>query len=119
MKEVETVVEVICKACFPYICTHWEVPPCERIKLCKALADSVDEITNAYKLAGYLPVEEAHKTEQPDLREAVAQYLFYFKHPIMSGESGSDGTYNVKWSDIPEIERESYRKSANKFLSIP
>jgi len=30
-------IEVICEACMPYICAHWDTPPLERVELCPQL----------------------------------------------------------------------------------
>lgn len=52
------------------------------------------------------------------IREEIARWLFRFKEPIISGESGADANYNTKWTDLPMLLRESYRKSATELLSL-
>ena len=45
----DTVIEVICEACMPFICANWELPPIERIVECKPLQDWIARINASYK----------------------------------------------------------------------
>ncbi len=43
-EQIVNTIEVICEACMPYICAHWEKPPLERIELCLPLKKWLDRI---------------------------------------------------------------------------
>ena len=40
----ETIIEVICGACFPYVCADWELKPAERPEKCKQLREWLSQI---------------------------------------------------------------------------
>lgn len=44
--------EIICEACFPYICANWELPPNKRIEKCKQLSKWLDQILNLTVVEG-------------------------------------------------------------------
>ena len=51
-------------------------------------------------------------------QEEIARWLFYFKYPVMEGESGADASVSPSWETIPQWERESYRKSAKAISQL-
>ena len=68
---LENHIEVVCEACMPYICVHWDKMPLDRIKLCSQLEKWLNRlitpdlalIDRDKKLPTFKPVLSASKEE--------------------------------------------------------
>lgn len=71
MTAQDKLVEVICEACLPYICAHWDKPSKERMGSCKPLKEWVDRIhaiiPDLAKEAGYIKPHKIKSDVRPDL----------------------------------------------------
>ena len=76
----EGIVNIICEACMPYICAHWELEPKERLEKCKPLNGWITRILKSESDLGVvIKVERANSPDDfvavvPLIKERVEEF---------------------------------------------
>jgi len=91
-KEFEKLLlETLCEFCFPYVCSHWDLPALDRPQKCKPLADALTKAKAYYEPL----IQEAVKAERErvlrivnspygDDSHIVTNSLLLFRQHILS-----------------------------------